>query len=80
MHYPIGLHTTAINNQMSTVDVTSGLAPYGLFNGVIGVYSLLGVRKKNRNGHEGPLWSGLILTSAPLSYLNCLKSDYLAVL
>lgn len=80
MQYPIGLHTTAINHQKSTVDITSGLAPYRLFNEVIGVYSLLGVREKNRNGHEGSLWSGFILTSASLSYLNCLKSYYLAVL
>lgn len=80
MHYPIGLHTTEINHRISAVDVTSGLAPYWLFCEVMGVYSLLGVKEKNRSGHEGPLWSVLILTSASLSYLNCLKSDYFVVL
>jgi len=79
VHYPIGLHTTAINHQMSTVDITSALAPYGLFSEVSGVYSLLVIKVEKRNGREGSLWSGLILTSALLSYLNCLKSDYLAV-
>lgn len=80
MHYPLGLHTTAINYHMSTVDITSVLAPSGLLNEVIGAYSLLGVNVKNRNSHEGSLWSGLILTFTSLSYLNRLKSGYSAVL
>lgn len=79
MDYRIGLHTT-INHQMSAVDVSSGLAPFGLFNEVMGVYSLLRAEVKNRNGHEGSLWSGLILTSASMSSLNYLKSDYAAFL
>lgn len=80
MHSPIGLHTTAINHQMSIVDITSGLAPYELLNEVIRVYSLLCVKVKNRNSHERPLWLGLILTSTSLSYLNYLKSNYPVVL
>lgn len=65
---------------MSADDIISGLAPYGLFNEVIGVKYLFAVEVEKRNNQEGSLWSGIILTSALLSHLNHLKSDYAAVL